>query len=145
MSKSENNYQVQFSGEYHVAQELTKRGYIAMIVHGHAPETDILARVPTGKSFSVEVKSMRKPNFWRFRKPAQNTDYWFFVVTDGSEPVVSIMKGEEVLKEWQDYFKKSCEKNLECIAKYPETSSFWGIPQGVVTGNIGRWDILPKA
>jgi hypothetical protein len=44
--KDLNNYQVQIKGENFVAQALVEKSYVATIIRGNAPETDILARVP---------------------------------------------------------------------------------------------------
>jgi hypothetical protein len=145
MGKDLNNYQVQMTGENYIAQKLVEKGYIATIVRGNAPETDILARVPNGRSFSVEVKSFRKANFWLCRYPACNTDYWFFVITDIEPKIVSIMTGEEVITEWNNYYEGSCERNPENAIKYPKFgNSFWGLPQGIVKQHAERWDKLPK-
>ncbi len=128
-----------------VARLLAEKGYIATIVRGNAPETDILARVPNGKSFSVEVKSMKKENTWRFKKPTQNTDFWFFVITDSKEPIISIMTGEEVSKEWADYYQKSCEKRKRYNKiKIPENSTRLGTDKKTIQryNSEDKWDKL---
>ncbi len=139
--KDLNNYQVQVTGENFVVQALTEKGYIATIVRGNAPETDILARVPNGRSFSVEVKSLRKPNFWLCREPTCNTDYWLFVIIDAEPKLVSIMTSDEVREAWDDYYTHYCKMHHE---NFDRAGNGWGILQGVVKQHINRWDKLPK-
>lgn len=53
---SSKRYQTQWAGQFYVAAELTRRGYIVSFTLGNAPTTDLLARVPEGEAFSVEVQ-----------------------------------------------------------------------------------------
>lgn len=146
MSKQLNNYHVQTLGENLVLRLLGERGYVATLVRGNAPETDILARVPNGKSFSVEVKAMNKETTWRFKKPAQNTDFWFFVIVGSNEPIVSIMTGQEVFDEWTNYYRKSCETQPYKKERYPENSGGWGLDKKTVQRYSGKdkWGKLPS-
>lgn len=53
------------SGEFFVAAELLKRGIQTSVTFGNAKAIDLLAHYgPTGKAFSVQVKALRKRNFF---------------------------------------------------------------------------------
>ncbi|MFC1588326.1 hypothetical protein ACFL54_08450 [Planctomycetota bacterium] len=58
MAKRRRNYQTQWAGQFGVAHELSRRGYLATFTTGNAPATDLLCQSPFGISFSVEVKSL---------------------------------------------------------------------------------------
>lgn len=50
----------QWSGQFFVAAELTRRGYRVSFTLGTAPSTDLVAISPKGEQFKVEVKTKRK-------------------------------------------------------------------------------------
>ena len=76
-------YDTQWAGQFYVAYELCIRGYRIALTHGNMPQTDIIAVSPNGKSFRVEVKSMKDKNFWRYkRREIEDDIYYFFVVSN---------------------------------------------------------------
>src|SRR5947208_726636 len=48
----------QWAGQFGVAHELCRRGYLVTFTMGNAPEVDLLCRSPKGKDFAVQVKSL---------------------------------------------------------------------------------------
>lgn len=136
------NYHVQWTGQYYIAYELSKRGYVASLTIGNAPEIDILARSPKGTPFSVEVKTMQKPNVWRVDDPVENTNYWFFVLLNEGDPEVAIMTGEEVKQEWENCYQHMCELHPDW--KEQRTGHNIGIHHSQIKKYLDRgWKILP--
>ncbi len=126
------NYHTQWTGQFYVAAELTKRGYLITFTLGNAPVTDLLARVPDGSSFSVEVKSRSTPSHFIIPKepPARDDQFWIFVVLkDG--PRYFIATSDEVRPAWLDHKSKLKGGSLPALN--------WGVVQKWED----RWDILP--
>jgi hypothetical protein len=137
-------YFVQWAGQHYVAYELNRRGYIATLTFGNATQTDILAKSPIGVVFDVEVKSMSGPNFWRVNKrPSNPKTIWFFVTTNMEleKPVVSIMTGSEVQKEWDDYFNGWLKRHPEDSGE-DDGSNFIAYKQ--IKHYENHWETLPK-
>ena len=65
---SAGRHQTQWAGQFGVAHELTRRGYLVTFTMGNAPATDLLCKGPQGKSFSVQVKSLRTKNYFLYQK-----------------------------------------------------------------------------
>lgn len=63
MSKGRSNKLVAATGEYLVAAELCRRGYIATTFTGNVPHFDIVASDEAGRNVSVQVKASRS-NSW---------------------------------------------------------------------------------
>ena len=51
-------YQTQWAGQFGVAHELVRRGYLVTFTTGNAPDDDLLCLSPSGVAFSVQVKSL---------------------------------------------------------------------------------------
>jgi len=60
-------HQTQWSGQFGVAHELTRRGYLVTFTMGNAPLADILCRSPQGHTFAVQVKSLRTKNYFLYQ------------------------------------------------------------------------------
>lgn len=65
MRTGRNNKLVGQTGEYLVAAELSRRGYIATTFTGNVPDYDIIASNKKGKHVSVQVKAKRG-SAWQF-------------------------------------------------------------------------------
>lgn len=65
MASGRNNKLVGQTGEYLVAAELSRRGYIATTFTGNVPDYDIIASSVTGKHVSVQVKASSGSS-WQF-------------------------------------------------------------------------------
>jgi hypothetical protein len=50
--------QTQWTGQFGVAHELTRRGYLVAFTMGNTPDRDLLCESPKGTHFSVQVKSL---------------------------------------------------------------------------------------
>lgn len=59
------------AGEFFVAAELLKRGIQTSVTFGNAKSIDLLAHNPdTGESFTVQVKALRKKNYFPLKPSA---------------------------------------------------------------------------
>jgi len=65
MATGRGNKLVGQTGEYLVAAELSRRGYIATTFTGNVPDYDIIASNEHGKHISVQVKASRSSS-WQF-------------------------------------------------------------------------------
>ena len=61
-------YQTQWAGQYGVAHELTRRGYLVSFTIGNAPKTDLICTSPKGKDFSVQVKSLTSKSYFLYQE-----------------------------------------------------------------------------
>lgn len=75
------------AGEFFVAAELLKRGLQTSVTFGNAKAIDLLAHNPrTGRNFTVQVKALRKPNFFLLgHKAVRPSDIYVFVLLGGPE------------------------------------------------------------
>ena len=68
----------QWSGQFFVAAELTRRGYRVSFTLGTVPSTDLVAISPKGKLIKVEVKTVRKEgSSWIVRKVPKDDDLYY--------------------------------------------------------------------
>jgi hypothetical protein len=78
------------SGELFVAAELLKRRFQASVTFGNAKGIDLLAHNPvTNKTFAIQVKSLRKKNYFLIKHSSIKIDHiYVFVILNGpKEPV----------------------------------------------------------
>src|SRR5436190_4554604 len=73
------------AGEYHVAAELSRRGWLATVTIKNSPDTDVLAQHPhTERLLAVQTKTASPRNRFRLKKknetPASRDGQWFVLV-----------------------------------------------------------------
>ena len=73
MATGRSNKLVGQTGEYLVAAELSRQGYIATTFTGNVPHYDVIASDESGKHVSVQVKASRSGS-WQFRDVGQFCD-----------------------------------------------------------------------
>lgn len=97
------------AGELFVAAELLKRGLQTSVTFGNAKAIDLLAfNAETSRTFSVQVKAIRKPNVFPIahsRVSAAHV-YVFVVLNKPSEPVRYYIVPGAVLANEPDRFSK---------------------------------------
>lgn len=104
------------AGEYLVAGELSRRGFIAAVTLRNSRGIDILVSRPGGKtSASIQVKtSLSRTGSWQLNKsdetPKGPNHYYVFVVLNGRDghPEYHIVKGDLVTRckeEHQEWLK----------------------------------------
>lgn len=69
------------AGEFFVAAELLKRGLQTSVTFGNAKAIDLLATNPeTGRSFAVQVKALRKTNYFPIKPGRVNREHVYVFV-----------------------------------------------------------------
>lgn len=61
-------HQTQWAGQFGVAHEMTRRGYLVAFTMGNAPTVDLLCKSPKGQDFSVQVKSLRSKTYFCYQE-----------------------------------------------------------------------------
>jgi hypothetical protein len=103
------------SGEYFVAAELSRHGFIAAVTLRNTRGTDILVSRPGGKkSATIQVKTMQKGRTkWLLNKsdekPKGHNHYYVFVTLNGRDgrPEYHVVEGIKVAKQCAREHKKS--------------------------------------
>lgn len=130
-------YATQWAGQFYVAAELTRKGYIVTFTLGNVPTTDLLVKSPEGKTFGVEVKSAKTKSICQLKEPPvpDNPEdlFWIFVSLLGdAQPVYCIIRSDEVLRLWHEYNDK-----------FPADDKFQGIQWSTLREYQDQWDALP--
>ena len=77
------SYQTQWAGQFGVAHELVRRGYLVTFTTGNAPFDDLLCLSPSGVAFSVQVKSLSSKTFFLYQErllEPKTTRFFVFVL-----------------------------------------------------------------
>lgn len=75
--------QTQWAGQFGVAHELARRGYLVSFTLGNAPIVDLLCKSPKGFEFSLQVKSLKSKGYFPYQKSLLEVDpnlYFVFVL-----------------------------------------------------------------
>jgi len=101
-------HQTQWAGQFGVAHEMTRRGYLVTFTIGNAPTTDLLCKSPQGIEFSVQVKSLKSKNYFLYQESLLTTNsnlYFVFVLVpdviagnDPQPPVYFVLNKKQFLK-----------------------------------------------
>jgi hypothetical protein len=83
MATGRSNKLVGQTGEYLVAAELSRRGFIATTFTGNVPHYDIIASDEAGRHVSVQVKASRGPS-WQFG----NIKLYCNIAFDGNRQII---------------------------------------------------------
>lgn len=67
-SSQATRYKTQWSTQFFVAAELTRRGYLVSLTFGNAAITDLLVQSPRGVNFTIDVKGQSNRSFWDTKK-----------------------------------------------------------------------------
>ncbi len=141
MTRQRKEYYSQWAGQFYVAAELTKRGYLVSFPLGNAKETDLMVESPNDSPFRVEVKSLSTKNFWRYKKrPIKNDLYYIFVCLGkiGENPRFYILSSKEVMSEWDSYLNSHPNSD----PKDPHLGALFSAIQKYEKNE--QWDKLPK-
>jgi len=64
MNRQGKKHHTQWAGQFGVAHELAKRGYLMAFTLGNAPGTDLICESPKETSFSLEVKTLSSKTYY---------------------------------------------------------------------------------
>ncbi len=95
------------AGELFVAAELLKRGFQTSVTFGNAKAIDLFALNPsTGRTFAIQVKSLRKKNFFLLahKNVEPKNIYVFVLLNDPGEAVrYFIVPGSKLASDPQSF------------------------------------------
>jgi hypothetical protein len=98
------------AGELFVAAELLKRGLQTSVTFGNAKAIDLFAHNPvTGRNFNVQVKALRKTNYYPINHDCVNSDfvYVFVLLNEPGIPVQYFVVPGPILANKPERFGKS--------------------------------------
>ena len=110
-------YQTQWAGQFGVAHELVRRGYLVTFTTGNAPGDDLLCLSPSGVAFSVQVKSLgtKAGFFFSKRLLVEPKPTRFFVLAfiprDLSQPSEYFVMNNKQLIHLEAEMKKKGKRN----------------------------------
>lgn len=136
MKKMDEKTKSQWSGQFFVAGELTRRGYWVSIPLGNAPSTDIVAVSPKGEHFRVEVKTKAQDSSsWWIKDVRTNSSLFYVLVLRGQGDdyhppkywVVESRKIKNILLK-KDREGKTRQVLKSDIERYTEEGSWTALP-----------------
>ena len=148
MKKKVSNILVGVSGEYFVAAELSRRGYIASITLRNTKGIDIVASSENGdKSVNIQVKSTSKKGIgWLLSKKAETVKdkNIFYVFVDLNEdeklPIFHIVPCRDVAKKVKDGHQNWLKTPGKKGQKHKDTNiRVWYASDNKY---LNRWDLL---
>lgn len=133
-------YFTQWAAQFYVAAELARRGYQVTLTLGMAPMRDLLVVSPSGRHFSVEVKGLRRPNWWIIGKPKTDVYYVLTYIPEKTDqpPEFFIMTIKEVEEEENRHIEDLKKRGREV------TELEYGFTWKVVFKYRNHWNILPS-
>lgn len=133
-------YKTQWTAQFYVAAELTRRGYLVSLTFGNAPVADLLVRSPSGIQFTVDVKGQSSKNFWLIQNRPQNQNHFFvlvFLPPDFKPPRYCIISSDELMKRREEYKQSALPSG-----KYRD--DLGGINWATPFNYEGKWENLPS-
>ncbi len=141
MSKQTSRYRTQWTAQFYVAAELTRRGYLVSLTFGNAPESDLLVRSPGGIHFSIDVKGQSTRNFWLLQRRDPKPHNYFILVflpeSPETAPQYSILSSAELMRRREEY-----RRSVVCRRKCRD--ELGGIKWSTALAYKDRWGSLPK-
>lgn len=137
---SNQRYKTQWSSQFFVAAELTRREYLVSMTFGNAPVSDLLVKSPLGNHFTVDVKGQSTKNFWLIQPRASNPSHYFILVylsKDYGIPRYFILPSDELMRRREEYKNSVIHKG-----KYRD--DLGGINWTTAFDYENKWENLPK-
>ncbi len=147
MTAQTRRYQTQWSSQFLVAGELTRRGYLVSLTFGNANFTDLMVETPKNQHFSVDVKGQSTKNFWIIKSPEGDRNDRFFILVyvprDLTKSpqyfILSSTDMKEELKQNREKVRQAEDKRREPYSpKFPPDGLAWDQPLKYE----GLWDKL---
>jgi len=143
-------YQTQWAGQYGVAHELTRRGYLVAFTTGNAPMTDLLCQSPEGVPFSIEVKSLSSKNYFLFQdsllQPKADRFFVFVLLPKSltERPEYFVLNNKQFQQAAGEQKRRDKEAEKKRGGPYKPFSP--GVHYSILneSGFRDAWDSLPK-
>ncbi|MPM06949.1 hypothetical protein SDC9_53253 [bioreactor metagenome] len=152
---SSTSHLTQWAGQFGVAHEMTRRGYLVSFTMGNAPAVDLLCKSPAGTEFSVQVKSLKSKTFFLYQNSlleSKSNLFFVFVLVPVSEEMNFNLKPAEYFVLNRKQFAEAINEQMSVNRKrekqrgkpYAEFSP--GISYSVLNKNeyCNAWINLPK-
>jgi len=142
MKKRKKTHQTQWAGQFGVAHELTRRGYLVAFTTGNAPAADLLCESPSGVAFSVQVKSLSSKTYFLYQKSLLEPNASLFFVFVLVPPDPSCRPEYFVLnnQQFQDIVNK--QENLLSEAEKKRGKPYAEFSPGINYGTLAQHKFL---
>jgi hypothetical protein len=141
MATHRSKYQTQWSAQFLLAGELSRRGYMVSFTIGNAPTIDLNAISPSGVQFGIQVKGLKRSNFWLFERVEPRNDLFFAFVLVPEDlqksPSFFIMPSIDAIRMWDEY-------KDACIRRNSYTGKGMGINSKAPCPYNNNWKALPQ-
>ncbi len=150
MATTSKHHQTQWTGQYGVAHEMTRRGHLVTLTLGNAPHADLLCRSPQGINFSVQVKSLSSKTYFLLQDNllTPNPALCFVLVFIPSKAINAVEYFVFNNQQFLDIFKEEeiRLKEMELKRGKPYAPFAKGINYGTVNRDEFRnaWNNVPK-
>lgn len=136
-------YKTQWTAQFYVAAELTKRGYLVSFTLGNAPGIDLhVSDIEGNKHFEVDIKGHWDRNFWDIREPRRRSNHYYILVDKlYSTPRYYILSNQEMTNEWNEYYRKTEIKRRK-KGKGISKKERWGILISQADKYEDKWKTL---
>lgn len=107
--------QTQWAGQFGVAHELARRGYLVSFTLGNAPAVDLLCVSPKGYEFSIQVKSLKSKGYFPYQKSLLEIDpnlYFVFVLIPPITEMTHVLSVEYFILNNEQFHMIVEEENL---------------------------------
>lgn len=140
------------AGEYFVAAELSRRGWLATVTIKNSPDTDVLAQRPETEALvAIQTKTASPGNHFRLHKknemPSKCNGQWFVLVALGAElerPKYYVIPRDHlaamVYLEHQDWLTKTGPGG-----KPHQENDQRVLTEADVAGYLERWELLDQS
>lgn len=140
MTKQSTRYKTQWTAQFYVAAELTRRGYLVSLSFGNAPVSDLLVRSPSGIQFTVDVKGQSSKNFWLIQNRPQDSNHYFVLVyipPGFQTPRYFIVSSDELMSRREEY-----KQSVSPKGRYRD--ELGGINWATAFDYEAKWENLPS-
>jgi hypothetical protein len=147
MKKRRSVHQTQWTAQFAVASELSKRGYQVALTLGNHPTVDLMVVSPSGKHFLVDVKGQYSRNFWPVKRAPKRDDLFYVLayVPDSAANQFFVMTQEQVEKAIEANTSAwLARKAAKGITEPANIDSFTGVEDVAARQHENAWDVLPK-
>jgi len=126
--------------EYFVAAELTRRGYVVAMPPGNFTGTDLFVESPEGAIFGIEVKSLRKSNFWLIKDSNVITPRYHILVflPENQSPQYFLFTPKQMKAE-KDKYWEGCKAR----GATERTTLHQGFNWSQAKPYLNKWSALP--
>ncbi len=139
MAGQRRQYQTQWAAQFFAAAELARSGYLVALTLGNAQRADLLVESKSSQKFSVDVKGLRKHNWWFVTERDDHPDYYILVhVPKLGNPEYFLLSGAEMMAEMDLVRQSALDRGLAWTGRGS------GIPWTTGVKYQDRWNILPQ-